>query len=133
MGPAQSVGFDTSISRAHIANIMRETIRLVPPLKFARVVRAWTGWFEMTPDDHPVIEAVEAVAGLFTAAGFSGHGFALGPAIGRLLAGLILDGKPTHPIEGFALSRFSGKQAKVEHEPDSLVARLGRLTAEGLH
>ncbi|CAE6738171.1 NAD(P)/FAD-dependent oxidoreductase [Paraburkholderia aspalathi] len=133
MGPAQSVGFDTSISRAHIANIMRETIRLVPPLAAARVVRAWTGWFEMTPDDHPIIEPVESVPGLYVSAGFSGHGFALGPAIGRLMASLILDGTPTHPIDGFALSRFQGEKAKVEHEPDSLVARLGRLTAEGLH
>jgi sarcosine oxidase subunit beta len=133
MGPAQSVGFDTSLSRAHISNIMRETVRLVPSLAAARVVRAWTGWFEMTPDDLAIIEPVEAVPGLYICAGFSGHGFALGPAIGRLMANLMLDGSATHPIDGFALARFHGPKKAAEHEPDSLIARLGRLTAEGLN
>lgn len=132
MGPAQSVGFDTSLSRAHISNIMRETIRLVPTLASARVVRAWTGWFEMTPDDLAIIEQVESVPGLYVCAGFSGHGYALGPAIGRLMASLILDGKPTHPVDGFSVSRFTGAKKPAEHEPDSPIARLGRLTADGL-
>jgi sarcosine oxidase subunit beta len=132
MGPAQSVGFDTSISRAHIANVMRETIRLVPSLAVARVVRAWTGWFEMTPDDLAIVDSVKAYPGLFVCAGFSGHGFALGPAIGRLMAGFMLEGVATHPIDGFSLSRFNDAIDPRKHEPDSLIARLGRLTSDGL-
>ena len=134
MGPAQNVGFDTSLSRAHIGNIMRETIRLVPSLAAARVVRAWVGWFEMTPDDLPIIEAVDGIAGLFLCAGFSGHGFALSPAIGRLMAGLMLDGVATHPIGELGLSRFSRENVAGAHDDDgSPIARLGRLTAQGLH
>lgn len=132
MGPAQSVGFDTTISRTHMANIMRETIRLVPTLASARVVRAWVGWFEMTPDDLAIIEAVDGIEGLFICAGFSGHGMALGPAIGRLMAGLMLDGQATHPIDELGLDRFQRKRVPEAHE-DSPIARLGRLTAEGLH
>ena len=64
MGSAQSVGFDTTVSRVHLSNIMRETIRLVPTLASARVVRAWTGWFEMTPDDLPVIMEMPDTKGL---------------------------------------------------------------------
>lgn len=132
MGPAQSVGFDTTLSRVHMSNIMRETIRLVPTVASARVVRAWVGWFEMTPDDLPIIESVDGIEGLFLCAGFSGHGFALGPAIGRLMARLLLDGQATHPIEELGLARF---KQPVERTPedDTPIARLGRLTAEGLH
>lgn len=134
MGPAQSVGFDTTISRTHLSNIMRETIRLVPTLSAARVVRAWAGWFEMTPDDLPIIGPLPGIDGLYVCAGFSGHGFALGPAIGRLVAALILNGAATHPIDELGLDRFAHTAAAKEaHEPPTLVSRLGRLTAEGLH
>ena len=133
MGPASSVGFDSTLSRTHISNIMRETIRLVPTLHSARVVRGWTGWFEMTPDDLPIIEEMPGFEGLFVCAGFSGHGFAMAPAIGRLMSALLLDGQATHPIDELGLGRFaSAGERKAEHEPASLIARLGRLTADGL-
>jgi sarcosine oxidase, subunit beta len=133
MGPAQSVGFDNTLSRAHISNVMRETVRLVPSLATARVVRGWVGWFEMTPDDLPIIEQPEGIAGLYVCAGFSGHGFALSPAIGRLMAALMLDGHATHPIDELGLARFGQERAAGAHDDDSPIARLGRLTAEGLH
>lgn len=133
MGPAQSVGFETTVSRAHISNIMRETIRLVPTLASARVVRSWTGWFEMTPDDLPVIAELPDARGLFVCAGFSGHGFALAPAIGRLMASLILDGQATHPIDELSLDRFDAMQGHGRaREAESVISRLGRLTADGL-
>jgi sarcosine oxidase subunit beta len=133
MGPAQNVGFDSSVSRAHMSSIMRETIRLVPTLASARVVRAWTGWFEMTPDDLPVIMEMPAFKGLYICAGFSGHGFALAPAIGLLMATLILEGKPTHPIDELGLDRFDSPQGRVrEHQAETIISRLGRLTADGL-
>lgn len=52
----------------------------------------WSGIFTVTPDWHPVIDAVPGVDGLFVGAGFSGHGFKMAPAIGRALAELAIDG-----------------------------------------
>ncbi len=133
MGPAQNVGFDSTVSRAHVSNIMRETIRLVPALASARVVRSWTGWFEMTPDDLPIIMAMPDHKGLYICAGFSGHGFALAPAIGRLMASLILTGQATHPIDELGLDRFTAGPGHARpHDADTVISRLGRLTAEGL-
>ena len=133
MGPAQNVGFDNTLSRAHMSNVMRETIRLVPTLATARVVRSWVGWFEMTPDDLPIIENVGGITGLFICAGFSGHGFALSPAIGRLMASLMWDGVATHPIDELGLARFKQERTAAAQDDDSPLARLGRLTAHGLH
>ena len=132
MGPAQHVGFSSSLSRTHISRTMRETIRLVPTLRDVRVVRAWTGWFEMTPDDLPILGPAEGIAGLVIAAGFSGHGFAVAPAVGELLAEAILKQPTSLSIERFRASRFSEPLAPVE-EPMSKIASLSRLTAEGLH
>ena len=45
--------------------------------------------------------------GFCNACGFSGHGFALGPITGKLIAELILTGKPSLPLDAFRLSRFA--------------------------
>ena len=53
---------------------------------------AWSGIYDVTPDWEPVIGRVPGADGLYVAAGFSGHGFKLAPAVGLALAELILDG-----------------------------------------
>jgi sarcosine oxidase subunit beta len=45
----------------------------------APVTTMWAGLREMTPDDVGVLGPVDDVAGLFCAAGFSGHGFMHAP------------------------------------------------------
>src|SRR5207237_1102819 len=55
-----------------------------PPLLDARVKTAWAGLYEMTPDYQPLIGPLQS--GLWVAAGFSGHGFMMAPAVGRWLA-----------------------------------------------
>jgi glycine/D-amino acid oxidase-like deaminating enzyme len=48
--------------------------------------------------------------GLIVAAGFSGHGFKIAPAVGRLVADLVVDGRssdPRIPETDFRLSRFA--------------------------
>ena len=61
-----------------------------PPLEARTVARSWAGIEAFTPDDLPVLGPVPGVDGLLVAAGFSGHGFALVPAVGDILARLAL-------------------------------------------
>jgi sarcosine oxidase subunit beta len=68
----------------------------------------------MTPDALPVIERSEKVEGLVVAAGFSGHGFCLGPVTGRILAELVTTGTSSLPIEAFRSSRFGSDQPSTE-------------------
>jgi sarcosine oxidase subunit beta len=68
-----------------------ETARAVyPPLAGLAVARGWAGLEAFTPDALPVIGPVPGFTGLLIATGFSGHGFALSPLIGDLLARLTL-------------------------------------------
>lgn len=49
-------------------------------------------------------------AGLLVAAGFSGHGFKISPAVGELVADLVVDGRssdPAVPESDFRLGRFA--------------------------
>ncbi len=79
----------------------------VPLLAGTPLVECWAGMIDTTPDVVPVIDAVETVPGLYLGSGFSGHGFGIGPAAGRILADLV-QGNPTgHDLARFRLSRFS--------------------------
>jgi sarcosine oxidase subunit beta len=61
-----------------------------PPLSGCKVARSWAGLEAFTPDELPVIGPVPGVEGVLVAAGFSGHGFALSPVVGDVLARLAL-------------------------------------------
>ena len=66
------------------------------------------GVYDVTPDWNPVLGPVAQVPGLLLAYGFSGHGFKLSPAVGRVLAQAAL-GLPTDvPLAPYALERFRG-------------------------
>ena len=71
----------------------------------------------MNPDADPILDQCPTVAGLFWAAGFSGHGFKLSPVIGRMVAELALHGEcHDHPADRFRLSRFAqGEPLLAEH------------------
>lgn len=69
---------------------------------------AWTGIYDVTPDWEPVIDRVPGTERVFVAAGFSGHGFKLAPAVGLSLAELVLDGAATtFDLELLAADRFA--------------------------
>lgn len=78
-----------------------------PIFNNVRIAQRWGGMIDVTPDAVPVISAVDAVPGFFIATGFSGHGFGIGPAAGRLMANLVTGETPIVDIKAFSLSRFS--------------------------
>lgn len=68
--------------------------KFFPWLREVHVLRYWTGYYDMTPDHHPIIGPVEKYENLFVAAGFSGHGFMMAPAVAEALADYITGRKP---------------------------------------
>jgi len=90
---------------------VRDVIALVshvlPIAGRVSVSRTWTGLVDQTPDGLPVIDTPGTVAGLVVAAGFSGHGFCLGPISGLLCADLALGRTPRHDLAAFRLARFA--------------------------
>ena len=67
---------------------------LYPELGRLKVAKSWGGLIDSTPDGIPVISAIDAIPGFYLAAGFSGHGFGIGPGAGRLAADLISGDTP---------------------------------------
>lgn len=78
---------------------------LLPSFAEARVKQIWAGLLDLTPDALPVIDFAPGIDGLIVAAGFSGHGFGIGPATGEILRDLALGRQPQLPVEAFAFDR----------------------------
>ncbi len=71
----------------------------------------YSGFFDVMPDWHPILDAVPGISGMYMAVGFSGHGFKLAPAVGEMMAELIINGKqPDTDIDAFRFTRFAEKQ-----------------------
>ena len=81
--------------------LMDRLPRRAPWLHEAGIAEIWAGMIDVTPDAVPYICETPGLEGLFIGTGMSGHGFGIGPGVGRVLADLVL-GRPT----GFDLSRF---------------------------
>jgi glycine/D-amino acid oxidase-like deaminating enzyme len=61
----------------------------VPALADAGIVRGITGVYDMTPDGRPMLGELPGLSGLVLAAGFSGTGFKISPAVGEAVAALV--------------------------------------------
>jgi glycine/D-amino acid oxidase-like deaminating enzyme len=91
---------------SHAPRALKKLRALFPALKDAQVVESWAGLIDVLPDGIPVIDAPPQVSGLTIATGFCGHGFAMGPIVGKLLAELNDGGKASLDLSAFRLQRF---------------------------
>jgi len=96
-------------SASQIRSIVNRVAQVLPIAAEAPIARSWGGLIDMTPDALPVIDSPEYLSGLVIAAGFSGHGFCLGPISGSLCADLALGRVPRHDLSAFKLARFAGR------------------------
>ncbi|KVP46634.1 NAD(P)/FAD-dependent oxidoreductase [Burkholderia ubonensis] len=92
---------------AHAPRALAKLKAIFPALKDAQVVEAWAGLIDVLPDGIPVIDAPGTPAGLAIATGFCGHGFAMGPIVGRLLAEWVDTGAPSLDLAAFRARRFA--------------------------
>ena len=77
-----------------------------PKLAETGLAEAWAGMIDVTPDAVPTLGEDDRLKGLYIATGLSGHGFGIGPAIGRIMADLLTDRPPGHDLTRFRPGRF---------------------------
>ncbi|ADY01867.1 sarcosine dehydrogenase beta subunit [Vulcanisaeta moutnovskia 768-28] len=86
----------------------RETVKLIPSLGRIRIMRIWSGYYEMTPDhSHVMGRSSTWPEGVYVLSGFSGHGFMLGPYAAELLANYIVNGVIDPIMKPFLPDRFA--------------------------
>jgi len=95
-----------SIVLSELKTMAQIVADIFPFLKPVPIVRHWPGIIGRLPDNIPIIGPSQNATDFYHAFGFSGHGFQLGPIIGQVLSELILDGRPSIPLDAFHLDRF---------------------------
>jgi glycine/D-amino acid oxidase-like deaminating enzyme len=80
----------------------------LPGVRGASIARSWAGVLDLSPDGLPVIERTPRPDGLVLLTGLSGHGLALAPVLGKILADLALDGRTGYDLSPFRLARLAG-------------------------
>ena len=87
----------------------------VPILEQARIARGWAGLYEISPDHHAILGRVPEAEGFILANGFSGHGFQHSPAVGQVIAELIVNGEAKSiDISPLSIDRFQKGRLVLE-------------------
>lgn len=98
--------FDKRISYSAFAHAANSVATVLPHLRKVNVIRAFAGVTGYMSDGIPILDRAPNIENLFLAAGFTGHGFCLGPIVGRLFSEWIVDGKPSLDLSDFRWTRF---------------------------
>lgn len=78
-----------------------------PPMAGAKLVTAYAALYDVTCDWYPYAGPRQGLAGYFDACGGSGHGFKIGPAIGKELADWIVDGRTSAEFAQLSYDRVA--------------------------
>ena len=101
------------VSLDYVAEVGEQVATRFPSFDKAGLASAWTGVYDVTPDWNPVLGRIPGVQGLVVGYGFSGHGFKLSPAVGRVLAECALGVSTSITLEPYSIERFSSGRMLV--------------------
>ncbi|NYI04018.1 NAD(P)/FAD-dependent oxidoreductase [Allostreptomyces psammosilenae] len=99
-------GFDHRLTAGGVAEVLGRALELAPGLADASLLDTRIGFRPHSPDGKPMLGAFSAVPGLFAATGFGASGLTVAPLAGRLVAELVLEGKPDTGETGVDLAAF---------------------------
>ena len=105
---------------AQLRDAWRRTVRrgvdeLAPMLSFVAFDLLIDGIYDTTPDHQAILGPVDGLPGLWLAAGFSGHGFMMAPAVGRAIVDWMLGDDPGEGAAALRWSRFAeGSDLRLE-------------------
>ncbi len=72
-----------------VLEVGKRLIRRYPAMEESRSTGGYAALYAITPDWHPIVDELLPGSGFFICAGFSGHGFKLGPAVGIMVADML--------------------------------------------
>lgn len=96
---------DPKPNQKALERALTQFAKAFPQIGRPKIRQSWAGMIDTMPDVLPIVDHTR-INGLTVATGMSGHGFGIGPGMGRVVANLVDGRKPAHAMEAFALTRF---------------------------
>jgi sarcosine oxidase subunit beta len=113
--PDEKFGFNQNIDPDWELIHIQSAVERFPLLSQAGLSSHLAGLYEVTPDAHPIISAT-SLDGFYIVGGFSGHGFMHGPAAGKCMSEIIVDGaSSTVDVSMLDLARFEEDRLIYEY------------------
>src|SRR6266852_3291290 len=97
------------------ANVRSGIEELLPALAYVSFPVLVRGEYDVTPDHQPILGRVGD--GLYVAAGFSGHGFMIAPAVARIVADAVTGAPPDETLGILDMARFEENRPVPEPQP----------------
>jgi sarcosine oxidase subunit beta len=112
--PTEPVSYNIKSSVKFLEDVATDVTAVLPILKNIRIVRQWGGLYDMSPDRNPIIDEMKGASGLYTIAGFSGHGFMVAPKIAVILAQKLTGEKMDIDLRLFSADRYETGELLLE-------------------
>lgn len=117
--PEEKEGFNNSVDWDFLIDTLAPVaIDCFPPLAELGVQNAWAGLHADTPDRQTILGEVPEIEKIYLACGFSGHGFMHSPAVGKVMAEIILEKNPSIDVSSLSIRRF--REASFQHQKEGM-------------
>ena len=99
-------GFDPRLTAAGVREVLTEALRVAPGLGEWEISEMRVGLRPLSADGLPVLGAIPGVDGVYVATGHGPSGLQLGPYSAKIVAEMMLGGKPAVDLTPFRVDRF---------------------------
>lgn len=100
--------FKEGLDHEFVSDVGERLMNRFPAMEMGKSTGGYASLYAVTPDWHPIVDEVPQGSGFYICAGFSGHGFKLGPAVGVMAADMLTNASnPEFDPQLFRLSRYS--------------------------
>jgi sarcosine oxidase subunit beta len=89
-----------------LEQVQQKTRARVPSVAALPIAETWSGMYEMTPDGRAIVGRSPDFENVFLATGCSGHGVMHAPAIGEVVAELVMEGRTSINVHDLRPGRF---------------------------
>jgi sarcosine oxidase, subunit beta len=112
--PAEPGGMNLGATAQFLARYASALLEQLPLAGRIKVLRQWSGPYDVTPDNSPILGRTPGLPNLLQMSGFVGHGFMMAPAVAERMARWMVTGQSDELFERFNLGRF--EEGRLERE-----------------
>lgn len=112
--PREPGGMNLGSTSRFLTRYSQALMEQLPQVGKVKVLRQWSGPYDVTPDNSPILGETPGLTNLLQMSGFVGHGFMMAPAVAERMAKWMVTGESDELFERFTLARFA--EGRLERE-----------------